>query len=43
MALEKFLEAPIEVILYASRKMNKVKEAKVKSELSTDRANKVKT
>lgn len=43
MTLEKFLKAPIEDILEVSRKMDKIKEAKVKSEPPTDRVDKVKT
>jgi SWI/SNF-related matrix-associated actin-dependent regulator of chromatin subfamily A member 5 len=36
MTLAKFLKAPIEDILEVSRKMDKVKETKVKSELPVD-------
>jgi len=42
MTLAEFLKAPIEDILEVSRKMDKVKETKVKSELSADKVNKVK-
>ena len=42
MTLAKFLKAPIEDILEVSRKMDKVKETKIKSELPADQVNKVK-
>ena len=42
MTLSKFLKAPIEEILEVSRKMDKVKETKIKSELPTNEVNKVK-
>lgn len=42
MTLAKFLKAPIEDILEVSRKMDKVKETKVKSELPADQISKVK-
>ena len=42
MTLAKFLKASIEDILEVSRKMDKVKETKVKSELPADQINKVK-
>ena len=41
MTLAKFLKAPIEDILEVSRKMDKVKETKIKSELPADRVSKV--
>jgi len=40
--LAKFLKAPIEEILEVSRKMDKVKETKIKSELPANQVNKVK-
>ena len=43
LSLEKFLKAPIEDILEISRKMDKVKETKVKSELPAAQADEVKT
>ena len=43
MTLAKFLKAPIEDILEMSRKMDKVKDAKMKSELPVDQVDKVKT
>jgi SWI/SNF-related matrix-associated actin-dependent regulator of chromatin subfamily A member 5 len=43
MTLEKFLKAPIEDILEISRKTDKVKDAKIKSELPAEQVNKVKT
>jgi len=42
MTLAKFLKAPIEEILEVSRKMDKVKETKVKSELPADQVKRVK-
>ena len=42
MTLAKFLKAPIEDILEVSRKMDKVKDTKIKSELPVDQVNKVK-
>jgi SWI/SNF-related matrix-associated actin-dependent regulator of chromatin subfamily A member 5 len=43
MTLSKFLKAPIEEILEDSRKMDKVKETKIKSELPANEVNKIKT
>ena len=42
MTLAKFLKAPIEDILEVSRKMDKVKDTKIKSELPANELNKVK-
>jgi len=42
MTLAKFLKAPIEEILEVSRKMDKVKETKIKSELPADQVKRVK-
>ena len=42
MTLAEFLKAPIEDILEVSRKMDKVKETKIKSELPADQVNKIK-
>jgi len=42
MTLAKFLKAPIEDILEVSRKMDKVKETKIKSELPADQVKRVK-
>ena len=42
MTLARFLKAPIEDILEVSRKMDKVKETKIKSELPADQVNKIK-
>ena len=42
MTLAKFLKAPIEDILEVSRKMDKIKETKIKSELPADQVNGVK-
>lgn len=42
LTLAKFLKAPIEYILEVSRKMDKVKETKVKSELPADQIDKIK-
>jgi SWI/SNF-related matrix-associated actin-dependent regulator of chromatin subfamily A member 5 len=43
MTLANFLKAPIEAILGVSRKMDKVKETKIKSELPADEVDKIKT
>lgn len=42
MTLAEFLKAPIEDILEVSRKMDKVKDTKIKSEVQVDEINKVK-
>ena len=42
MTLAEFLKAPIEDILKVSRKMDKVKDTKIKSEVQVDEINKVK-
>lgn len=42
MTLAKFLKAPIEDVLEVSRKMDKVKETKIKSELQVDQVSEVK-
>lgn len=42
LTLARFLKAPIEYILEVSRKMDKVKETKVKSELPAEQINKIK-